>query len=388
MATAIIAAAGSGRRMGGDTNKVFIPLAGRPTLEYSIRALAACASIETLIVVAAAGEEADIAQVLREGMIGKPWKIVTGGSERQYSVANALRAIPADSDIVVIHDGARPLAGPESVEEAITAAAEFGAAVVAVPLKETVKTVDDAGFVARTLDRSIIWSIQTPQAFRASVLKQAYQAAERAGALATDDAALVEQIGGKVKIVRGSYRNLKVTTPEDLIIAEALLGKEANGMQRVGMGYDVHCLVEGRKLVLGGVEIPFAYGLEGHSDADVLLHAVKDALLGAAAQGDIGRHFPDRDPRYKGVSSLKLLAEVRGILAGAGWRAHNVDAVIVAEQPKVAPYIQAMNANIADALGICTGQVNVKATTTEGLGFAGRREGIAAHAVATIVRAN
>lgn len=159
-------------------------------------------------------------------------------------------------------------------------------------------------------------------------------------------------------------------------------------MQRVGMGYDVHCLVEGRKLVLGGVEIPFAYGLEGHSDADVLLHAVKDALLGAAAQGDIGRHFPDRDPRYKGVSSLKLLAEVRGILAGAGWRAHNVDAVIVAEQPKVAPYIQAMNANIADALGICTGQVNVKATTTEGLGFAGRREGIAAHAVATIVRAN
>jgi len=380
LATAIIAAAGSGRRMGRELNKVFIPLAGRPTLEYSIRTLAACAGIEDLVVVAAPGEEADIGQMLRESVVDKPWKVVTG--------ANALRAISSDSDVIVIHDGARPLATPESVEEAIASARKFGAAVVAVPVKDTIKTVDDAGFVTGTLDRRTVWSIQTPQAFRTSVLRQAYEKAERNGVLATDDAALVEQIGVKVKIVSGSYRNLKVTTPEDLIMVEALLGKEANGMQRVGMGYDVHRLVEGRKLILGGVEIAFQYGLEGHSDADVLLHAIKDALLGAAAQGDIGRHFPDSDSRYKGISSLKLLGEVRKILAGAGWRAYNIDAVIVAEKPKVAGYIPSMNANIADALGIGVEQVNVKATTTEGLGFAGRREGIAAHAVATIVRAN
>lgn len=388
LATAIIVAAGSGRRMGRELNKVFIPLAGRPTLEYSIRTLAACTGIEDLVVVAAPGEEAEIEQMLRESVVEKPWKVVTGGSERQYSVANALRAISSDSDVIVIHDGARPLATPESVEEAIASARKFGAAVVAVPVKDTIKTVDDAGFVTGTLDRRTVWSIQTPQAFRTSVLRQAYEKAERNGVLATDDAALVEQIGVKVKIVSGSYRNLKVTTPEDLIMVEALLGKEANRMQRVGMGYDVHRLVEGRKLILGGVEIAFQYGLEGHSDADVLLHAIKDALLGAAAQGDIGRHFPDSDSRYKGISSLKLLGEVRKILSGAGWRAYNIDAVIVAEKPKVAGYIPSMNANIADALGIGVEQVNVKATTTEGLGFAGRREGIAAHAVATIVRAN
>lgn len=387
MVTAIIAAAGSGRRMGRDINKVFIPLAGRPTLEYSIRTLESCSSITNLIVIAAPGEEQDVEQILLE-TINKPWKVVPGGSERQYSVANALKAVTGDTEVVVIHDGARPLVTPESIEEAIAAAFEFDAAIVAVPVKDTMKIVDDAEFVAGTLDRSTIWSIQTPQAFRTSVLKEAYKRAEQDGILATDDAALVENMGLKVKVVRGSYQNLKVTTPEDLIMAQALLGKEEHGMQRIGMGYDVHRLVPGRKLILGGVEIEFEYGLEGHSDADVLLHAIKDALLGAAAKGDIGRHFPDTDPRYKGISSLKLLEEVREILAVAGWRAYNVDAVIVAERPKVAGYISAMNANIADSLGICVDQVNVKATTTEGLGFTGRREGIAAHAVVTIVRTN
>jgi 2-C-methyl-D-erythritol 4-phosphate cytidylyltransferase / 2-C-methyl-D-erythritol 2,4-cyclodiphosphate synthase len=187
-----------------------------------------------------------------------------------------------------------------------------------------------------------------------------------------------------VKIIRGSYRNIKITTPEDITLAEALMGKEAGPMIRFGMGYDVHRLVKGRRLVLGGLEIPFELGLEGHSDADVLLHAIKDALLGAAGLGDIGRHFPDTDEQYRGISSLKLLVTVGEMLATQSWRVNNIDAVVVAEKPKLAPYITAMNANIAAALEIEPGRVNVKATTTEGLGFTGRREGIAAQAVASI----
>jgi 2-C-methyl-D-erythritol 4-phosphate cytidylyltransferase/2-C-methyl-D-erythritol 2,4-cyclodiphosphate synthase len=205
--------------------------------------------------------------------------------------------------------------------------------------------------------------------------------------VATDDAALVEHLGVSVKIVRGSYSNLKITTPEDLVMAEALLRKGTGEMLRFGIGYDVHRLVAGRKLIIGGVDISFELGLEGHSDADVLLHAIKDALLGAAALGDIGRHFPDTDQQYKGASSLKLLAAVGALLAERGWRTSNIDAVVVAEKPKLAPHIAAMNANIAAALGVEPGQINVKATTTEGLGFTGRREGIAAQAVACIVRA-
>ncbi len=384
MVTAIVAAAGSGRRMETGINKVFIPLVGRPVLLHSLQVLTACPEVDNLIIVVAPGEEAQAEDLLREARLNKGWKVVTGGSERQYSIANALSAVPASSGIILIHDGARPLLDPASVSAAVAAARGCGAAGVAVPVKDTIKTVDSAGFIAATPERSTLWAIQTPQVFEAALLRRAYAQAARDGFLATDDAALVERLGVRVKIVQGSYRNLKITTPEDLVVAEALLRKEAGAMAKLGIGYDVHRLVRGRKLILGGVHVPFELGLDGHSDADVLLHAIMDALLGAAALGDIGRHFPDSDDRYKGASSLRLLAEVASLLAMRGWRANNVDAVVVAEKPKLAPYIPAMNANIAATLGVEEQQVNVKATTTEGLGFTGRREGIAAQAVVSI----
>jgi 2-C-methyl-D-erythritol 4-phosphate cytidylyltransferase/2-C-methyl-D-erythritol 2,4-cyclodiphosphate synthase len=385
MVVAIIAAGGSGRRMGKEINKVFLPLAGTPVLARSAASLAACPEVDSLVVVIAAGEEAEAADLLAGQNLAKPWQVVTGGSERQYSVANALAAVEAAADIILVHDGARPLIEPATVSAAIAAAREHGAAGVAVPVKDTIKQVAD-GLIVATPDRAGLWAMQTPQVFTAALLRRAYAAAAREGWLATDDAALVERLGAKVAIVPGCYRNLKITTPEDLAVAAALLGREAETMQRIGMGYDVHRLVAGRKLILGGVDIPFEKGLEGHSDADVLLHAIKDALLGAAALGDIGRHFPDSDDTYKGASSLKLLAAVRDIVAAAGWRPYNIDAVVIAEKPKLAPHIAAMNANIAEVLGLAVGQVNVKATTTEGLGFTGRREGIAAQAVASLVR--
>jgi 2-C-methyl-D-erythritol 4-phosphate cytidylyltransferase/2-C-methyl-D-erythritol 2,4-cyclodiphosphate synthase len=231
--------------------------------------------------------------------------------------------------------------------------------------------------------------VQTPQAFDRELLVTAYNQAMKDGYLGTDDAALVERLGIKVKFVPGNYQNIKITTPEDLQFAETVLGRrqEAKNMIRAGIGYDVHCLVPERKLILGGVEIPYSFGLEGHSDADVLLHAIKDALLGAAALGDIGRHFPDTDGRYKGISSLKLLIKVREILSKNGYIVNNIDATIVAQKPKLAPYIAQMNANIAAALGVDGRKINVKATTTEGLGFTGQGQGIAAYATATIVAA-
>ncbi|MDR3590114.1 MAG: 2-C-methyl-D-erythritol 4-phosphate cytidylyltransferase [Negativicutes bacterium] len=384
MATAIVAAAGSGTRMETGINKVFVPLLGRPILLHSVEALAACPEVDDLIVVVAPGEEAQAEELLTGARLSKGWKVVPGGSQRQYSIANALRTVPEACGIILIHDGARPLIDQTAVGLAVAAARDCGAAGVAVPVKDTIKTVDPAGFIAATPERSTLWAIQTPQVFEAGLLRRAYAEAARDDFLATDDAALVERLGVRVKIVQGSYRNLKITTPEDLVVAEALLRKEAGTMIRVGMGYDVHRLVPGRKLILGGLDLPFELGLEGHSDADVLLHAIKDALLGAAALGDIGRHFPDSDPAYKGASSLKLLEEVGRLLAARGWRANNIDAVVVAEKPKLAPYIPAMNANIAAALGLAPEQVNVKATTTEGLGFTGRKEGIAAYAMVSI----
>jgi len=385
--TAIIAAAGSGRRMGREVNKVFLPLAGQTVLARSAAAIAACPEVDGLIVVVAPGEEARAAELLAPLNLSLPWRVVAGGRERQHSVANALAVVPAGAEFVLIHDGARPLIDAAAVAAVVAAAREYGAAGVAVPVKDTIKMVDAAGYIAATPDRSTLWAIQTPQVFAVPLLRRAYEAAERDGVLATDDASLVERLGHRVRIVPGSYRNVKITTPEDLTVARALLESEEQSMQRIGIGYDVHRLVAGRRLIIGGVDIPYGFGLEGHSDADVLLHAVKDALLGAAALGDIGRHFPDSDPAYKGASSLKLLAAVGEKLAAAGWQAYNIDAVVIAEKPKLAPYIPAMNANIAAALGIAAVQVNVKATTTEGLGGAGRGEGIAAQAVAAIVPA-
>ncbi len=391
LVTVIIVAAGRGNRMNSSMNKVLMPLGGQPILLHSVLAFSECARVNNLIVVAAPDEVARVEKMLIEIPKIKPWQVVLGGSERQYSILNALKAVPEETSVVLVHDGARPLVTKECIDRVIHTAISHKAAIAAVPVKDTIKTVDDSATVTGTLDRNALWSIQTPQGFDFAILRRAYEQATKDHYLGTDDASLVERLGVPVTIVMGNYENLKVTTPEDLVVAEALLqenkkkGEEKN-MVRFGMGYDVHKLVEGRKLILGGVEVPYVYGLDGHSDADVLLHSIKDALLGAAALGDIGKHFPDTDMRYKGVSSILLLERVREIIGEHGYVVNNIDATIVAERPKLAPYISEMNSNIAAALQVEIGQVNVKATTTEGLGFAGKGAGMAAYAVASIVK--
>ena len=381
----IIAAAGNSTRMGEGIDKQFVLVAGRPLLWYSIQRLNSLPGLSQMLVTASQFNEERVASLLRETVHNVPWQIVRGGSERQHSVRNALCLVDEASDLVLVHDGARPFVTMETVRQSIAAAIEYGAAVVAVPVKDTIKRADASAVVQETIDRSNLWQIQTPQVFRREVLLRAHEQAAVAGVLATDDAALVEWTGGSVKLVHGSYLNFKVTTPEDVSLAEAVaMGGSTQSMQRVGIGYDVHRFVAGRPLMLGGVSVPHSVGLEGHSDADVLLHAISDALLGAAGLGDIGLHFPDTDPHYKGISSLVLLREVRDKVAESGFCIHNVDAVIEAQEPKMAPYIGQMNTLIAETLGVPRNQVNVKATTTERLGFVGRQEGIAAQAVVMV----
>jgi len=381
----IIAAAGNSTRMGAGIDKQFVLVAGRPLLWHSVQRFNSMPGVTQLLVTVSKSNEDRVVELLRETVQRIPWKVVQGGTERQYSIRNAVLLTDEEADLVLVHDGARPFVELETVQQSIRVATEFGAAAVAVPVKDTIKMADAEAIVLKTLDRSMLWQIQTPQVFRREVLVKAHEQAAAAGVLATDDAALVELTGGSVRLVRGSYFNFKVTTPEDVLMAEAVAaGGRMQSMQRVGIGYDVHRFVEGRPLMLGGVPVSYPLGLEGHSDADVLLHAISDALLGAAGLGDIGRHFPDTDSRYKGVSSLILLREVRDKLKEAGFAAHNVDAVIEAQEPKLASYIDQMNTRIAETLCIEVAQVNVKATTTEKLGFVGRKEGIAAQAVVMI----
>ena len=384
-AAVIIAAAGSSSRMGTGVDKQFVILAGKPVLWHTINVFKQLPQIHQILVTVSPGNAERVAALLQQTLADIPWQIVPGGAERQDSVRNALQLVSPSVELVLVHDGARPFVEPECVLKSMQAAAETGAAVVAVPVKDTIKLADAAGGVKQTLDRSSLWQVQTPQTFRRELLLKAHEQAAAAGVVATDDAALVEWAGGSVSLVRGSYFNFKVTTPEDLVLAEAVAAERSGRqMQRVGFGYDVHQFVAGRPLMLGGVEVPHDRGLEGHSDADVLLHAISDALLGAAGLGDIGKHFPDTDPRYKGISSLLLLREVCRKLKEAGYTAQNLDAVIAAQEPKLAPYIARMNETIAAALDIPVTQVNVKATTTEHLGFVGRKEGIAAQAVVMI----
>ncbi len=310
--------------------------------------------------------------------------------------------------LVLIHDGARPLVSRAVIDAVIEGCAARGAAIPAVPVKDTIKqiTISDCGAVVNsTPERSSLRAVQTPQGFDSALLKRAYDACSPETAV-TDDASLVEAISEPVYIVDGDEMNIKITTPSDLGRAEQLLKErsaEAHAdntidnnidaakaaivsLPRTGMGYDVHAFAENRKLILGGVDIPHDRGLLGHSDADVLIHAVMDALLGAAALGDIGKHFPDTDPRYKGISSLLLLGHVADLLHSHGWTIINIDATVIAQRPKIAPHIPQMKKNMAEVLKISESQINIKGTTTERLGFTGREEGIASQAIASIIR--
>jgi 2-C-methyl-D-erythritol 4-phosphate cytidylyltransferase/2-C-methyl-D-erythritol 2,4-cyclodiphosphate synthase len=371
----ILVAAGSGSRLGADINKVLLPLGGEALFCHGIRLLRQLC--EGLILVIRPEDEDRVRAALAQSGLTVEI-IVYGGETRRHSVENALAVLPKGADVLLVHDAARPFASLKMAREVLRMARETGAAVPALPVTDTLKKGRD-GLVAGTQPRESLYAVQTPQGFSREVLERAYK--ECADAL-TDDAGLVERLGLPVAIVPGSRRNIKITLPEDFAMAEQMM----TSAPRVGLGYDAHRLVEGRELILGGVAIPHEKGLLGHSDADVVLHALTDALLGACALGDIGQHFPDSDPAYQGISSLLLLEKTVVLLKEKGFRPMQCDLTIQAQRPKLASYFPRMRANIAAALGIPLDKVGLKATTTEGLGFVGREEGIAVQAVAVVER--
>lgn len=379
--SAVLVAAGSSTRMGFD--KLSFDLGGETVLRRSIRAFEQCPLVDEIVLVAGKNRAYVEAQAKD---CRKPVRVVQGGATRAESAKNGVLA--ARGTFVAVHDAARPFVSEAVIADAIAAAKRCGAAAPAVPVKDTVKravrgdgkTVPADCWVEDTPDRSTLYAVQTPQCFDRAAYLSALDALDEAKArLVTDDCSLFELTGHPVQLTQGDYANLKITTREDLPRPE----KEENTM-RIGHGYDVHRLVEGRKLILGGVEIPYEKGLLGHSDADVLAHAVMDAVLGAAALGDIGKHFPDTAAEYAGADSLVLARRVNEILHENGWKIENIDSTILCQKPKLAPHIPAMREKLAEAFGLPVDAVSVKATTEEHLGFTGEGLGIAAHAVALI----
>ncbi len=397
--TAIIAAGGYGRRLGASVPKQLMTLGDRPMLLWSVEAFLRSDRVDQVVVVVPPSVAAQPPAYLADGRV----TLVAGGPRRQDSVANGFDAASPASDIIVIHDAARPFVDGPLIARVIEAAAASGAAIAAVPARDTVKWAATPArgergerVIERTLARESVFLAQTPQAFRRDVLRQAIDLG-RHGAEVTDEAALAEQAGHCVRLVESSPRNLKVTTIDDLAIAKALMtttdtaeeggaGPRAVAAIRVGTGYDLHRLVEGRPLILGGVLIPSDRGLAGHSDADALCHAITDAILGAAAAGDLGQHFPDTDEQWRGASSIALLEQAVGLVRARRFRVVNVDATIIAERPTLAAHRPAMVARLAAALGIPEESVGVKAKTNEGVGPTGRGEAVAVHAVALLER--
>lgn len=378
--TAVIVAAGASSRMKTDKSKTLLDIFGKTVIRRTLEVFNASDCIDDIVLVS---RQQDVGEMTRQaGGIDKLCKIVCGGDDRQSSVLNGVLA--ADGDFVAIHDGARPLVTAREIQRVCCDAVKWGAATLCVVPKDTVKLADNEGFVEATPDRASLRLIATPQVFG----KKDYLACcEKAGNnVYTDDCQLFESCGRRVFLTQGEYTNIKITTPEDISFAGAIIDKKNEGgaAMRIGHGYDVHKLVNGRKLIVGGVDIPNERGLLGHSDADVLLHAIADSLLGAAALGDIGCLFPDTSAEFEGADSLLLLSRVVGHLESNGYRIVNIDATVVAQAPKLSPYIGAMRGKIAEACNISADCVSVKATTEEKLGFTGREEGISAHSVCLI----
>ncbi len=370
----IIAAAGSGTRMGSAVPKQFLVTGGMPVVVRAAAAFGGHPSVDDIVVVTDGAHVDTCAALLRAHNITA--RVTEGGSTRQESVRLGLGALPSDTRYVLIHDGARPYVKKEVIDRVLEGTARAGACVPCVPVKDTIRQkTPGAPGRSETLDRSGLFAVQTPQGFLYDVIADAHEKALAKGFTGTDDSVLCEEAGHEVLMCEGDNVNIKITTPDD-VPAET----------RTGIGYDVHRLVPGRKLVLGGVELPYEKGLLGHSDADVLIHAVMDALLGASGLGDIGKLFPDSDPAYEGISSVTLLERVSEHMRCAGCVPVNVDVVVIAQRPKISGSTSQMEKNIADALGIAPGQVNVKGTTTEGLGFTGTGEGIAAQAVCLVTK--
>ena len=386
---AVIAAGGEGRRMGGPVKKQFLEIGGRSMLRHCLDLFLAIPEIRRIVVVLPAEEVSGFRRSLGGDEKGKV-AVVAGGSTRQESVYKGLLALEGSGvEVVAIHDAARPLADPAVVRETLRLAGTGCGAVACTPMRDTVKR-SRGEKIEKTVDRRSLWLAQTPQSFPLAIILEAHRTAKESGYTGTDDSSLCERLSFPVAIVGSTAENLKITEPSDMAYAEYRLRSRQSGERgekvvlRIGEGYDIHRLKEGRRLVLGGVAIPHEKGLDGHSDADALIHAVIDALLGAAGLGDIGRHFPDTDPAYKDKDSTELLLTVVRMIEEKGFRPVNLDATIVAQRPKLTPYIEKMRDRLAGLLGLEITCVNVKAKTHEGLGALGREEGIAARAVVLV----
>ena len=371
--SALIVAAGKGERLGGGVPKQFRKLGGKTVLRWAVEPFLSHPAIRDVRVVVAPGQEDAAAAALAGAQIAE---LVAGGAERSDSVRAGLSGL--DADAVLIHDAARPFC-PHAVIERLIASLEFyeGAAPV-LPVGDTLARSSDR--LGEPVDRSGLARVQTPQAFRLDALRSSYERWN--GQSPTDETTVVRAAGYSVAAVEGDPALDKLTTPADFRKAEEWLAGRM--VSRTGMGFDVHAFADDGPIMLGGVEVPHGRGLAGHSDADVVLHAITDALLGAAALGDIGQHFPPSDPQWKGAASNLFLARAAELVRAQGAIIDHVDCTVIAEAPKVGPYRDEMRSRIAAILNLAEAQVSIKATTTEGLGFAGRREGIAAQAVATI----
>ena len=376
---AVIVAAGRGARSGLERNKVFFEIEGKSMLTWCLHAFENSNLVDGIVlVISEADRRAYDDLIAREGACPRVKAVVYGGATRRDSVYNGLRALPEDAELVAVHDAARPFVTREIIAATLESARRYGSGVICTPMIDTVKQIMPDGTVT-TPDRASLRAVQTPQTFDVKKLMAAHERARAEDLPVTDDAMLFEHYYGDLRLVtvEGAERNRKLTTKEDF----DALNRESVPAVRVGQGYDAHRLTEGRKLILCGVEVPHDRGLDGHSDADVAVHARMDALLGALALGDIGRHFPDSDPAYKGISSMKLLEHVMGLLRQNGWRVGNADVTIVAQRPKLAGFIPQMRENLARTMDVAPDCVNVKATTTERMGFEGEMIGISAQAV-------
>lgn len=385
---AIILAAGQGSRFAqnsqSELKKQFVKIEGLPVWVQATRSFQQSPWVDKILVVVPQEDVLTIQSELAIYALSKVVSVIEGGMRRQDSVWAALQWIQAHQEpceIIFIHDGARPFVTQDLIER-LWKEKEAGAVVPGMPLTDTLKSKQGDGWVEKTLDRSQYVRVQTPQLFSYALVFRAFQWLQKNPQEVTDDASVVELFGEKVKIISGEKENIKITTAQDL------KGSQVNTI-RVGQGMDVHpfcegSMTQGRKLILGGIEIPSLKGLQGHSDADVLTHALCDSLLGAAGLSDIGTHFPDHDPQYQAISSLSLLEKVMDKIGACGYTINNVDATVVAECPKLQPYISEMKICLAKVMKISTDQLAIKATTTEKMGFVGRQEGIVAFAISTI----
>ncbi len=382
--TAVIVAGGRGVRLGQNLPKPLVLLGSRPLVSYSLETFEKFPGIDSIILVCGEDwyEEAET--------LGKRWAphkiyaVVTGGTRRSDSVRAGLKKLPPGCSIAAIHDAARPFVSHQVINNTLDCLNRHHGAVPAVPLADTLRK-HHRGISAGTLDRSRFILTQTPQCFHRDILEEAFNRADEDEFTGTDDASYVERLPGvRISIVEGDPDNFKITTKQDVTRAQLMVESGRTSVYRCGEGFDAHRFTVGKPLVIGGLTIPFDLGLHGHSDADVLCHAIGDALLGAISLGDLGQHFPDTDPAYKGISSITLLERIRQMVVERGYSICNVDSTLVLQLPKIAPHRDKIRANLARALEIDVGCISVKATTTEQMGPEGRGEGITCRVIVLV----